>query len=141
MEFVIQLLGSAVAVAALVGLVAWAKIVRDAPPLDETRARALFAEEWPELAVSEVWIAADGQAALGHAGSLALVAWRAGDGYRWRQAPFATLSAGRTKAGKVRLRLNDVATPPLSFVAPEGDWPPGLWTAAAETAQDTAHAA
>lgn len=141
MAFVIQFLGSLVAVAALVGLVAWARIAREAPLLDETRARALFAEEWPELSISEVWIAPDGQAALGHAGALALVAWRAGDGYRWRAAPFAALSAFETRSGKVRLKLNDVATPPLAFAVPQGDWPPGLWTAAAETAQDSSHAA
>ena len=140
MAFVIQFLGSLVAVAALVGLVAWARIAHDAPLLDEARARALFAEEWPDLTVGEVWVAPDGQAALGHAGSLALVAWRAGDGYRWRQAPFHRLSACRARDGKIMLKLDDVATPDLRFAA-VGEWSPSLWTAAPATVQDDAHAA
>ena len=85
MEFWVQLAGSAVAVAALVGVVAWANIARPAPPLDADSATALFAEEFGCDRPSEVWLAPDGLSAVAHAGDCALVAWRAGDGYRLRE--------------------------------------------------------
>ena len=131
MAFVLQLLGSAVAVALIVGLVAWAKIGRPAPALDAGSVTALLIEEFGDVRISELWIAPDGLAAVAHAGDTALVAWRAGDGYRLRKIAFSHLAAARTGSGRVRLKLNDPATPPLSFTVPEGAWPPALWTAAA----------
>lgn len=131
MSFVLQLLGSGIAVAALVGLVAWARIARPAPPLDPESATALFAQEYGCDRLSELWIAPDGASAVGHAGDSALVAWRAGDGYRLRRVAFDHLTASKTAGGRVRLKLDDPATPTLSFTVASGAWPPALWTAAA----------
>lgn len=136
MSFWIQLAGSAVAVAALVGVVAWAKIARPAPLLDADSATALFSEEFGCDRPGEVWLAPDGLCAVGHAGDFALVAWRAGDGYRLRKVAFSHLAAAKTAGGRVQLRLDDPATPPLSFSVSQGAWPPGLW--AAVTAQPQA---
>ena len=135
MEFWVQLAGSAVAVAGLVGVVAWAKIARPAEPLDADSATALFAEEFGCDRPSEVWLAPDGLSAVAHAGDFALVAWRAGDGYRLRKVAFSHLAAAKTASGRVHLKLDDPATPPLSFSVPEGAWPPGLWTAASAQPQ------
>ena len=122
-----QLAGSAVAVTALVGVVAWAKIARPAAPLTRESAAELFDDEFGSDRISELWLAPDGLAAVAHAGDSALVAWRAGDGYRLRKVAFSHLAAAKTASGRVRLKLDDPATPPLSFSVPQGAWPPGLW--------------
>ncbi len=79
--FLIQLAVSAVAVAALVALAAWAKIARDAPPLDEAHARSLLADDFPDHALEAVWTAPDGSRAAARAGGELLSVRRIGDGY------------------------------------------------------------
>lgn len=81
MAFLLQLLASAVAVAALVALAAWAKIEREAPPLDEAHARAVLADDFPDHAIEALWAAPDGSRALARAGDELLSVRRLGDGY------------------------------------------------------------
>jgi hypothetical protein len=103
----IQLVGSAMAVALLVGLAAWARIARPTPPLDASIARALLAEEFPDDPVDAVWIAADGAGLVARSGQTALVLWRKGDGYVARDAPWTHVLATRVEGGRLRLALAD----------------------------------
>ncbi len=122
----VQLLGSAVAVALLVGLAAWARIARSSPPLDEVAARALLAEEFPDHRAEALWIAGDGAAVVARAEDLALVLWRKGDGYVARSAPWRDVVEASATDGRVRLaavdgapwiRLGERAWPPLEAAA------------------------
>jgi hypothetical protein len=117
----IQLVGSATAVALLVGLAAWARIARPTPPLDTQAARALLADEFPDDPVDALWIAADGAGVVARSGDLALVLWRKGDGYVARTTPWAEARAARVEGGRLKLRLAD-ASPRLSVS--DGAWPP-----------------
>ena len=121
-DFYVQLAASGVAVALLVGLAAWAKINKPAGPLDETRARALFALEFPGRRLDGVWVAADGAGALARSGGLALVICAVGDGYAARQIPRAQAISASFKNGRLCVDLADASAPKavLAFAA----WPP-----------------
>ncbi|KRA65019.1 hypothetical protein ASD79_18975 [Caulobacter sp. Root655] len=118
----IQLVGSATAVALLVGLAAWARIARPTPPLDGQAARTLLADEFPDDPVDALWTAADGTGAVARSGDLALVLWRKGDGYVARAVPWAQARAATVEGGRLKLRLAD-ASPRLS-VSDGAAWPP-----------------
>lgn len=120
--FLIQFAASGAAVAALVGLAAWARIARPAHPLDEVRARALLAEEFPGKPVEKLWVAVDGAGALARSGAAALVLVRVGDGYAARQIPWAQALAAAFKDGRISLDLSDVAAP--RAVIALDSWPP-----------------
>jgi hypothetical protein len=120
--FYIQLAASGVAVALLVGLAAWAKIAKPAGPLDETRARFLFGEEFPGRKLDGVWVAADGAGALARSGGLALVICAVGDGYAARQIPWAQAISSSFRNGRLSVDLSDVAAP-VAVLAFEV-WPP-----------------
>jgi hypothetical protein len=123
--FLIQTLISLLALAGLVGLAAWLGLPRDKDPLKEERARALFAEDFPDTAVAAVWIAPDGASALGRAGDEALIAYRAGDGFVLRSIPWNRLSHATFANGRAMLKLDDVAAPKAIFDLGEGEnWPP-----------------
>jgi hypothetical protein len=117
----IQLFGSAVAVALLVGFSAWARIARPTPPLDAEGARILLADEFPDDPVDALWIAADGAGLVARSGAMALVLWRKGDGYVARAAPWDEALAATVADGRVRLRLADGAP---RLVLGDGAWPP-----------------
>ena len=122
--FVIQTVVSALAVAAMVGLAAWARIAAPRPPLDEAAARALIAEEFPDDPIDAVFLAADGKAAVARSGPRALIVYLRGDDYVARGLPWSDAVAARCENGAVRLALGDVAAPAarLAFAA----WPPAL---------------
>jgi len=123
--FLIQTVISLLALAGLVGLAAWLGLPRDRDPLTVERARALFAEEFPDTAVAVVWIAPDGASALGRAGEEALIAYRAGDGFVLRSIPWSRLSRAVVVNGRAMLKLDDVAAPKATFNLGNGaDWPP-----------------
>jgi hypothetical protein len=86
--FFVQLALSAGAVAGLIAIAAWAKIAKPVAPLDDHKARAILAEEFPGRRVDAVWIASDGCGALAKSGALALVICRVGDGFAARQIPW-----------------------------------------------------
>jgi len=117
----IQLLGSALAVALLVGLAAWARLARPTAPLDEEAARQLLADEFPDHRIEVVWIGGDGAGVVARSEDLALVLWRKGDGYVARSAPWRDVASAGVVDGRVRLAAVDGA-PRLSL----GDraWPP-----------------
>ncbi len=118
----IQLAISAVAVALMVGLAAWMTHGRAAPPLDDAEARRWLADEFPDLAIEGLWLAADGKGAVARSGDQALVLNRVGDGYAARRLPWAKACAARVKDGRVVIALSDPGAPraALAFAA----WPP-----------------
>ncbi|MET0274132.1 MAG: hypothetical protein ABW360_14190 [Phenylobacterium sp.] len=120
--FFIQLAASGLAVAALVALAAWAKIARPGAPLDEGRARALLADEFPGRALDSVWVGVDGKGVLAKSGGLALVMCQHGDGYVGRQIPWAQALAASFKNGQLCIHLGDVAAPRAVISLPA--WPP-----------------
>lgn len=123
--FLIQTLGSLVAVLLLAGLAWWAKIARAAPDLDADNARVLLAEEFPDHAIGPVWIAADKCCAVARSGDEALILYRSGDGHVARHMPWARLAEGKAAGGFVQLRLGDVTAPRTRFALAEGTaWPP-----------------
>lgn len=120
--FFIQLFASGLAVAALVGLAAWAKIARPAGPLDDSKARALFEDEFPDRRLDAIWVASDGQGALAKSGGLALVLCRLGDGYVARQIPWAQALQASFRQGRLCVDLADIAAPKAFLNLPA--WPP-----------------
>lgn len=121
-EFLLQFVASALAVGALVLLVAWARIARPTPPLDEARARELIAVEFPGRTIEGVWVATDGAGAVGRSGAAALIICRVGDGYAARSLPWAQALAASFKDGRLRVDLGEVAAP-RAVLALEA-WPP-----------------
>ena len=120
--FFVQLALSAAAVGVLVAVAAWAKIAKPVGPLDEHKARALLAEEFPTRTVEAVWIASDGCGALAKSNGLALVICRVGDGFALRQIPWPQAVAATFKDGKLSIDLRDVAAPTAVIALPS--WPP-----------------
>ncbi len=138
MGLVVQFLGSAAAIALLVGLVAWTRRGRGDAAGAGLDGAGRFAEEFPGLTVQELWIAAGGASALAHAGDRALIGWRLGDGVVTRSVPFSRLRIAHRGPGQVELNLDEPGLPRLRFVADEGPWPPGGWTARAPGATTAA---
>lgn len=120
--YLVQVAASGAAVAALVGLAAWARIARPLNPLSEETARFHLAEEFPDRTVERVWVAVDGAGALAKSGASALVLCRLGDGYVARQIPWGQALATAFRNGRITLDLGDVAAPKavISLAA----WPP-----------------
>lgn len=120
--FYIQLAASFAAVAGLVGLAAWAKISKPAGPLDEAKARAMFAQEFPFRRLDAVWVALDGAGALARSQGMALVICQVGDGFAARQLPWAQAISSSFRNGQLCLDLADVAAPKTTIALPS--WPP-----------------
>lgn len=120
--FLIQIAASGGAVAALVGIAAWARIARPLNPLDDRTARFYLAEEFPERKVEQLWVATDGAGALARSGASALILVRLGDGYVARQIPWGQALAAAFRDGRITLDLADVAAPKAVIQLPA--WPP-----------------
>lgn len=125
MEDLYILIGSAVAVAMMVAVAAWARIARPAPPLDEASARAMLAAEFPDNAPDRLWIAADGCGVIAHDDARALVLFRLGDSWVARTLAWEDAIKAPVRGGKVRLRLRDPAAPVATLaVSGVNPWPP-----------------
>jgi hypothetical protein len=120
--FYIQLAASGFAVAALVGLAAWAKIARPVAPLDEERARFLLLEEFPGRTLDAVWVGVNGRGAVAKSGAAALVLCEFGDGYVGRQIPWAMALAASFRKGELCIDLADISAPVAVISLPS--WPP-----------------
>jgi len=120
--FLFQVAASGAAVAALVGVAAWAQITRPLNPLDDATARFLLGEEFPGRKIEQVWVAVDGAGALAKSGASALVLCRLGDAYVARQIPWAQAVAAAFRDGRITLRLGDAAAPKAVIALPA--WPP-----------------
>lgn len=119
---IVQFALSAGAVGVLIALAAWAKISRPAGPLDEARARAMLAEEFPGRTVDAVWVASDGAGALARSGGMALVICQLGDGFVARQIPWAQAVSSSFRDGRLSVDLADIAAPRATLSLPS--WPP-----------------
>ena len=125
--FVIQTVVSAVAIAGLVALAAWARIAAPRAPLTPGVARAVLGEEFPDAAIDGVWIAADGRSALARAGDQALIVYLRGDDYVARGLAWSEVAGAKAEAGVVRLAFHDIAAPVARLAVGEGTvWPPAL---------------
>jgi len=122
MAALIQFAVSAVAVALMVGLAAWATRGRAAPPLDEATARRWLADEFPARAIDGLWLAGDGKGAVARSGDDALVLTRMGIGYAARRIPWTAAVSAGVQDGYVRIPLSDVAAP--RAVLAMAVWPP-----------------
>lgn len=129
--FVIQTAVSAVAIAGLVALAAWARIAAPRAPLTAGAARAVLVEEFPDALIQGVWIAADGKSALAKSSDQALVVYLRGDDYVARSLPWSEVARAQAQAGVVRLAFHDIAAPAVRLALSEGAaWPPALEAAA-----------
>jgi len=123
--FLIKTAASAVGIALLVALAAWARIARPTPPLDEAAVRDLLAFEYPAAQIGGVWISADAAGAIVRSGDDAIIVYRSGDGYVTRAAPWSAVVGSQLKDGVVNLRLADVTAPRARFRLGEAAaWPP-----------------
>lgn len=124
-SILIQLIGSAVAVAAMVGLAAWARIPRPTEPLDEPSARILIDTDYPGYPIDAVWIAADGLGAIARSGDHALILAQLGDSWVTRDMAWEAAVGSPIRGGRIRLRTPDPAAPNLSLaVSGVTPWPP-----------------
>lgn len=116
---------SAVAVALMVGIAAWARIARPVAPLDTTLARALLSVDYPDLVPDVIWVSADANGAIARAGKDALVLYRLGDGWVTRHLPWDKALAAPIRGGRVRLKLSDPSAPVAKLVVSGiNPWPP-----------------
>ena len=123
--FLVQTLISLIAIAALVGLAAWARIARQLPALDEACALRLLADEFPDRPIGQVWIAADSRSAVARSDDQALVLYLVGDGYVTRSVAWGELAGARAIGAFRELRLRDITAPRVRFAWPESEaWPP-----------------
>jgi len=118
----IQFAVSAVAVALMVGLAAWATRGRGAPPLDEATARHWLDDEFPGRPVDGLWLASDGKGAVAKSGDDALVLSRMGVGYAARKVAWAKAAGAGLEDGRVCIPLADIAAP--KAVLAMSAWPP-----------------
>jgi len=122
---IIQLVGSAVAIAGMVALAAWAKIPRPSGAVDEEAAKALLNLDYPDNRIDALWIAADGAGAVARSGDLAIVISRLGDSWVTRDLPWTDAVAAPIHSGQVRFRLADPSAPRLALaVSGVNPWPP-----------------
>jgi hypothetical protein len=123
--FLFQQAVSAAAIAVLIGISAWAKMPRPAPPLDESRVRQLLADDFPEAECSAIWIDADRSAAVARSGAKALLLFRLGDSFVSRDLPVSALSKAQLDKGRAVLALEDASASTVSFALSTGQvWPP-----------------
>lgn len=125
MEDLYVLIGSAVAVALMVAVAAWARIARPSPALEPGSAAALLAAEFPDHKPTFTWIAADGAGLVARDGEQALVLYRLGDSWVARTLPWDDALKATVRGGKLRLKLRDPAAP-IAKLAVSGvnPWPP-----------------
>lgn len=125
MEDLYILIGSAVAVALMVAVAAWARIARPVAPLDADAAAALLASEFPDHSPGYTWVAADGEGVIARDGDLALVLFRLGDSWVARTLRWDDALKSPVRGGKVRLKLRDPAAPTARLaVSGVNPWPP-----------------
>lgn len=120
--YLIQFAVSALAVALMVGLAAWATRGRVAPPLDEPTARAWLTDEFPGRAIDAIWLGTDGKGAVAKSGDRAFVLSRMGAGFVARQVPWDQAMNASVKDGRVRISFSDVAAPKAAIAI--AVWPP-----------------
>ena len=113
--YLIQFAVSAAAIVILALVAWWARIPRKVEPLTEASARALIAEELPDLRLDRVWVDAAGETAVARAGEAAVVLFRVGDSYAVREAPWSNIPHCRVAKGAAVFRFDDPGCPSAAF--------------------------
>jgi len=113
---------SAIAVAMMVAITAWATRARSPALLDETSARRWLAVEFPNRALDGLWIADDANGAIARSGDDALVLSRLGAGWVARQVAWSQVMAAPTSNGRLDIHFGDVTAP--RAVLALNSWPP-----------------
>lgn len=121
LKYIITQLVTLAIVVGIMGLVAWAKIPRATPPLDEAEVRRRLAEDFPRAPLDRIWLALDGTGALARSGDEALLLFRLGDSYVSRSMGWSQALQAEAVNGRFWFKFNDFAAPKASLaLAP--DW-------------------
>ena len=113
--YLIQFAVSAAAIVVLALVARWARIPRQVEPFNDASARALIADELPDLRIDRVWIDAAGETAVARAGDEGVVLFRVGDAFTVRTAPWAEITRTRVASGKALFRFDDPGCPSAAF--------------------------
>ena len=113
--YLIQFAVSAAAIVILALVAWWARIPRKVEPLTEASARALIAEELPDLRIDRVWVDTAGETAVARAGGEGVVLFRVGDSYAVREMSWAEVAHCRPAKGAAVFRFNDPGCPSAAF--------------------------
>ena len=125
--YLVQTAASGMAILILAGLAWRFGVGRHPKAMSEDTARALFADEFPDMAIGQIWLAADARSALARSGEAALIVYAVGDGHVVRSAPWASLTGAKSKGQRMFLSLNDRSAPRAIFRLGDGAaWPPAL---------------
>lgn len=122
MTFVVTQLVTLAIVGVIMALVAWAKIQRPRPELDEAEVKRRLADDFPLAPLEQIWIALDGAGAIVRSGDAALLLFRLGDSYVTRSMDWAQALKAQPVKGRLRFQFDDFAAPKASLaLAP--NWP------------------
>ena len=121
--YLIQFAVSAAAIVVLALVARWARIPRQVEPFNDASARALIADELPDLRIDRVWVDAAGGTAVARAGETGVaragdegvVLFRVGDAFTVRTAPWAEITRTRVASGKALFRFDDPGCPSAAF--------------------------
>lgn len=120
-KYIITQLVTLAIVAGIMGLVAWAKIPRATPALDEAEVKHRLAEDFPQAPLDQIWLAIDGAGAIARSGDEALLLFRLGDSYVSRSLAWSHALQADLIKGRYWFKFNDFAAPKASLaLAP--DW-------------------
>ena len=113
--YLIQFAVSAAAIVVLALVARWARIPRQVEPFNDASARALIADELPDLRIDRVWVDAAGGTAVARAGETGVVLFRVGDSYAVREVPWAEVSRCRLAKDAAVFRFDDPGCPSAAF--------------------------
>ena len=115
LKYIITQLVTLAIVGGIMGLVAWVKIPRATPPLDEAEVRRRLAEDFPQTPLDQIWLALDGAGAVARSGGEALLLFRMGDSYVSRSMAWSQALQAQAIKGRFWFRFNDFAAPKASL--------------------------
>lgn len=115
LKYIITQLVTLAIVGGIMGLVAWVKIPRATPPLDEAEVMRRLAEDFPQTPLDQIWLALDGAGAVARSGDLALLLFRMGDSYVSRSMAWSQALQAEAIKGRFWFRFNDFAAPKASL--------------------------
>ena len=125
LKFVVTQVVTLAIVGVIMALVAWAKIPRPTPDLDEADVKRLLADDFPLAPLDQIWLALDGKGAIARSGDAALLLFRLGDSYVTRSMDWSQALKAQPVKGRLRFQFDDFAAPEASLaLAP--NWPNSL---------------
>jgi hypothetical protein len=115
LKYIITQLVTLSIVGGIMGLVAWVRIPRATPPLDEAEVKRRLAEDFPQTPLDQIWLALDGAGAVARSGDLALLLFRLGDSYVSRSMAWSDAIQAEAVKGRFCFKFNDFAAPKASL--------------------------